>query len=350
MKPLKKFFKTQTILLALILAGCFGKPESQGDGANIYVIADSTDWAVLEPTLKEVFQKVIITPQPEYLFELIWVSPDNFGEHARKKNLVLAGALQSPGGVIAKVGLSSEVKERVAEGSAFVFPKPDQWAENQLLVVLVSNTLEELQEKLLDNRDYLYNLFKKKLDDETLTEMYSKLEQVEMEKELLEKFGWMVRIQHDYIINIERLQERFVMLRRSLPGRERWLFVHWIDDGDSAIITPEWAIQTRNRLTTKFYEGDVINQQYTKTDTVDFLGRRALLLEGLWENEQKVLGGPFRSYSFYDAPSGRVYMIDVAVLFPGGKKEPFLRQLDVMAHTFKTAQEAAAAVGSEASR
>jgi hypothetical protein len=350
MKPHKMFFQTRIFLLALILAGCFGKPESQGDGAHIYVIADSTDWAALAPTMKEVFQKVIITPQPEYLFELIWVSPDNFGEHARKKNLILAGALQSPGGVIAKVGLSSEVKERVAEGSAFVFPKREQWAKNQLLVVLVSNTLAELQEKLLDNRDYLYNLFKKKLDDETRAEMYSKLEQVAMEKELLEKFGWMVRVQHDYIINVERPQDRFVMLRRSLPGRERWLFVHWIDDGDSSLISPEWVIHTRNRLTAKFYEGDVVNQQYTKSDTVDFLGRRALMLEGLWENEQKVLGGPFRSYSFYDAPSARVYMIDAAVLFPGGKKEPFLRQLDVMAHTFKTAHEAAAGVLSEASQ
>lgn len=350
MKTQNIFRQIGLVLLLGMLSGCLQKPESLGDSTDIYVIADSSDWAFLQPTLIEVFQKEILTPQPEKVFELIWAPPDNFGEHAKKKNIILAGALQSQDGVISRVGLSSEVKARVAAGTAFVFPKRDQWAKNQLLLVLVSNTLAELQDKMLDNKQFLYDLFKKKLIDETLEEMYSRLEQVKLEEELLEKFGWMVRVQHDYIINIERSQDRFVMLRRSLPGRERWLFVHWIDNGDSSQISKEWAINTRNRLTAKFYEGDRINEEYTKSDTIDFLGRRALKLEGLWENEEKVFGGPFRNYSFYDAASKRIYMIDAAVLYPGGEKEPSLRQLDVMAHTFKTAQEAAAGVVNEASQ
>lgn len=32
-------------------------------------------------------------------------------------------------------------------------------------------------------------------------------------------------------------------------------------------------------------------------------------------------------------------MIDIAVLYPDGEKEPRLRQLHIMAHTFKTADE-----------
>lgn len=333
------FRQVVAVICCVLLFGCVRKPDSQGEITDIYVIADSTDWKVLEPALKEVFQKVIVTPQPEFVFELIWVSPENLGAHARKKNIILAGALQSESSVVSKVGLSSEVKTRVAEGTAFAFPKPDQWAKSQLLLVLVSNTLAELEEKLLANKDFLYGLFEKRLLDETIRVMYSRLEQIEVEKELVQKFGWMVRVQHDYIINIERPQDRFVMLRRSLPGRERWLFVHWIDDGDSSIITPQWAVNTRNRLTEKFYEGDRINLQYTKADTIDFLGRRVLMLQGLWENGAKIIGGPFRNYSFYDADSRRVYMIDAAVLYPAGEKEPFLRQVDVMAHTFKTARE-----------
>jgi hypothetical protein len=336
----------RSILLMLLIggSGCIEKSDSIGDGTDIYVIADSADWAFLEPTMIEIFQREILTPQPELVFNLIQVSPANFSQHAKRKNLILAGALEAEGSVVSKVGLSAEVKQRVAEGTAFVFPKHDQWSKNQLLVVLVSNTLPELQQKMIENREFLHDLFEEKLIDETVREMYGRLEQVKVEKELLERFGWSVRVQHDYMINIERPQDRFVMLRRSLPGRERWLFVHWIDNGDSSVITPEWATGTRNRLTEKFYEGDRIHPKYTKIDTVDFLGRRALKLEGLWENEVKIIGGPFRSYSFYDAASQRVYMIDLAVLYPGGKKEPFLRQLDVMAHTFKTAVEAEEAI------
>ncbi|MFQ5435205.1 MAG: DUF4837 family protein [Anaerolineae bacterium] len=124
-----------------------------------------------------------------------------------------------------------------------------------------------------------------------------------------------------------------------MPGRERWLFVHWIDDGDSSQINDEWAIQTRNKLTRKFYQNDYIDEKNTAAKRVNFLNRPAVMLEGLWANDENVAGGPFRNYTFYDEASGRIYMIDIAVFFPGGEKEPFLRQLDVMAHSFQTAQE-----------
>ncbi|MCG8606832.1 DUF4837 family protein, partial [bacterium] len=119
----------------------------------------------------------------------------------------------------------------------------------------------------------------------------------------------------------------------------RWLFVHWVEGMDPGTIEPDWIVKTRNRMTRKFYEGDSINEDYTNSREVEFLGRRALMLEGLWENVPKVVGGPFRNYTFYDEKSDRVYMIDVAVFNPGGKKEPFLRQLDIMARTFRTADE-----------
>ena len=115
---------------------------------------------------------------------------------------------------------------------ARVFPKENPWAKKQLLVVLASTGFSELQEKLQANKEYLYQLFKKKVLDETNAQMFSQLEQTELSDMLLEDYGWSLRIQHDYIINIERVQDRFVMLRRSLPGRERWLFVHWIDNGE----------------------------------------------------------------------------------------------------------------------
>jgi hypothetical protein len=339
-----KSLKTIPMALAalFLIIGCLRKPTSVGGETDIYVIADSSDWRILEPTLKEVFEREIQTPQTEKVFELLWAPPQKLNEVATKKNLILTGALEPGGEVIPKIGLSDEVKQRVVEGTAFVFPKRDQWANEQLMVVLVSNTLEQLREKILENRKFLYELFEKKLRDDTVAAMFREHEQLELEKELLDKYGWTLRIQHDYVINVERPQDRFLMLRRSLPGRERWLFVHWIDKGDSSMLSEKWAMNTRDRLTMKFYQNDKINEQYTHSREVDFLNRKAILLEGLWENDEKVIGGPFRSYSFYDARSRRIYMIDLAVFYPGGEKEPFLRQLDIMAQTFKTAQEMSA--------
>lgn len=336
-----KFVTIGILSVLVLLSSCSRKSNSFGEPTQLFIVADRDVWQALEPTFRDVFEKVISTPQPEKVFSVHWVAPDKFSQFATRKNLVLVGILESQEEISQKVSeiLSADVKQKVVEGSAFVFPKKDAYAEGQLLVVLASNTVGDLKEKLADNKSYLYEMFKKKLIEETTKQMYEKLEQEELSQQLLSKFGWTLRIQHDYIINIERPQDRFVMLRRSLPGRERWLFVHWIEEADPEIIDREWAMRTRNRLTQKFYSGDTINEDYTNADEIDFLGRPTLLLQGLWENVERVAGGPFKNYSFYDAPSKRIYMIDIAVYYPAGEKEPFLRQLDIMAHTFKTAQE-----------
>ncbi|MCH7678163.1 DUF4837 family protein, partial [candidate division KSB1 bacterium] len=314
---------------------------ASGEDNPLFVVSDPDNWQALESSIKDVFERVIKTPQPEKLFEVHWIPPEKFSQFATKRNLAIVGILNAEGEINKKVSnmLSAEVKAKVADGSAFVFPKENPWAKNQLLVVLASTSFAEMREKLQDNKDYLYQLFEKKVLAETGAKMFSQLEQTEISEELLENYGWMVRIQHDYIINIERLQDRFVMIRRSLPGRERWLFVHWIEDGDPDIISEKWALNTRDKLTRKFYENDLIDREHTVSEEVDFLNRSALKLEGLWGNDEKVAGGPFRNYTFYDDQSGRIYMIDVAVWFPRGNKEPFLRQLDIIANTFKTADE-----------
>ncbi|RMF65834.1 MAG: DUF4837 family protein [Calditrichaeota bacterium] len=347
--------KCKTIFLLLlatvalsVATGCGRKTRGFGEGTELYVIADKENWKALEPTLREVFEHVVETPQPEKVFEVFWVPPERFNEFATRKNLVIIGTLNSQGEIDQKVAgmLSAGVKQKVLSGSAFVFPKKDPWAKNQLLVVLASPTPQDLEAKLKENKDYLYGLFETKLVEETTQQMYKTLEQKDLSEKLLKNYGWTLRVQHDYFINTERKQDRFVMLRRSLADRERWLFVHWIEDGDPSVIDQDWVVKTRNKLTAKFYEGDRINPDHVESKEVEFAGRPALLVQGLWENEQKMAGGPFRTYAFYDEESGRIYLVDIAVFHPAGKKEPFLRQLDIMAHTFRTAAD----VEKEASR
>jgi hypothetical protein len=75
---------------------------------------------------------------------------------------------------------------------------------------------------------------------------------------------------------------------------------------------------------------------YTKIEKINFLGRDAIKLEGLWEIEEKAIGGFFRSYTFFDMKTKKIYFIDISVFAPGEVKEPYIRQLDIIAHTFST--------------
>ena len=77
----------------------------------------------------------------------------------------------------------------------------------------------------------------------------------------------------------------------------------------------------------------------TPEKVVDFNSRYAIRLDGVWQNEKHVMGGPFRSYGFYDENDGRLYMIDLAVYAPGERKYQYIRQLDGIASTFETNAE-----------
>jgi hypothetical protein len=105
------------------------------------------------------------------------------------------------------------------------------------------------------------------------------------------------------------------------------------------MINKEWVINTRNRLTSKFYEKDRVEDHFLENANVMFAGRPAYLVKGLWANDEKVTGGPFRNYSFYDSDSKRIYMVDTAVWHPSGEKAPYLRQVDLMSQTFKTVND-----------
>jgi len=330
-------------LVSLMLSGCLGKPEASGDGTQLVVVADDEVWHELEEPIRQTFEKVIPTPQPEKLFNIVHARADNWTEFATQRNLAFVGTLRGQGEISGQVQnmLSSGVRAQVEAGTAFVFPRNDPWARRQLLLVLAGQSAADLAEKLIDNNDYLYALFEKRLLERTSKQMYDQFEQTDLAGKILDKYGWTLRVQHDYIVNIDRAESGFYMLRRSLPGRERWLFVHWLDEADPDDISEEWIMQTRDKMGRKFYKNDLINRnpKYTRFEDVDFAGRPAVRLSGLWENDDELAGGPFRNYTFYDNDTHRIYMVDVAVYYPGGRKELFLRQLDIMANTFRTAAD-----------
>ncbi|NNF04440.1 MAG: DUF4837 family protein, partial [Rhodothermales bacterium] len=118
-----------------------------------------------------------------------------------------------------------------------------------------------------------------------------------------------------------------------------------------ADLTPEWAVATRDSLTREWIQGNVggwVNvdeRRELTSDNIDFLDRFAYETRGLWHmvGEDAAgsmleygMGGPFVNYAFYDQETGRVYMIDGMVFAPNYDKREFLRQMEVIAHTFRT--------------
>lgn len=333
-----KLLKGFVFILALIfIVSCSLKPRGWWKEGVIAVMADSTDWGALQGPLRGAFEHAVRTPQLEKTFTLQYIPRRDFERYSEFRYLVLAATLESEGRIgkiVGRVVSDPEVRKWVEEGRNYVFTQKNQWAKDQLMAILVAKDISTLREKIETNGDFLYAIFDTDLNYRLKKDMYKRKEQKELERKLMTSYGWTMRIQHDYFIDQESPKEGFVSLRRLYP--ERWIFVRWVDGGDTTQLNTYWVLGERNRVGGMYYGGCHVGDRYFFSHRSTFLGRTAQITSGLWENDDEAAGGPFKNYTFYDPLSRRTYMIDLAVFAPGNEKVPYLRRMEIIARTFRT--------------
>lgn len=326
-------------IIGMSTIGCERIPEAVGNDTGITVVADSAIYAAIRPALEAALQKEIYTPQPEYLLEMSYLRPEELNKVVVRPNIIMAGLLNAEDRTSKQVRgmLPAGTINQVEQQESFVFRKENPWAKKQLLLVLVSTDTSVLKEQIMENSDYLFDVLRNHVIHLTKEEMYSQFEQKRIGNEFLAKYQWRLRVQHDYSVWQEDEKDHFVMLRRTSP--ERWLFVYWENFAEPDSIHADWVVSKRNEIGRRYYESDKIADKYLSIGETEFAGRRAVVLRGLWENDEKVAGGPFKAFAFYDEDTKRAYIVDISAFAPGQEKEGFMRQLEIMARTFQTAAD-----------
>ncbi len=334
MKSFQCFF---ILFVLFLITSCSLKPKGWWNEGVIGVMADSTDWEPLQGPLRSAFERIVRTPQLEKTFSLKYVRRADFSRYTEFRYLVLVATLGSRGKIGEIVGgviSDPEIRKGVEEEKYYVWVQRNQWAKDQLMVILVAKDVSTLRRKIENNSDFLYAIFDTDFNQRLKSEMFRRGGKKKIEKELMATYGWTMRIQRDYFFVQEFPDEGFVWFRRMYP--ERWIFVRWIDGGDTTLLNAQWVVGERNRIGAAYYGGDCVTNEYFFSHRSTFLGRTAQVTSGLWENPSKVAGGPFKNYTFYDSFSRRVYMIDLAVFAPGKDKVPYLLRQEVIARTFRT--------------
>lgn len=341
MKNLYYNFMILVVLLVFSVAlnGCFRVKNPLGADHEIYVVADSTIWQQGEPILKQIFEKAEYTPRPEKIFRIVKADLSNF---KRFKNIIFLSTLDAKDEISQNINsnLSPDAKLKVESGN-IIFVKQNEWANYQMIMFLIGkdlpsflNQLDEQRAEIFFQFDNYWNKFHEDI-------LYHYKEQKDIEAHLLKNYGWTIRVPLDYKLEVQSAKDRFVMFHKKVP--ERWFSVFWIEATDPSIITKQWCIAKRNEIGQKFFEGEILEETYQEVETeeVVFLNRRTLKLKGLWKNSGEQVdpaGGPFRMYCFFDEPTERIYFIDMHVFLPDFKKRKlhYLRQMEIIAQTFKT--------------
>ncbi|MEQ9105221.1 MAG: DUF4837 family protein [Rhodothermales bacterium] len=363
------------LLLALLLVtmtGCEAldyRPYAVGREGEVVVVIDSTRWEgpVGEAIRRNIAPYLGTLPAPEREFNVRRVSLTSQrlldGVQAQK-NVIFVSPISddTPESRFMRARLDSASVEAVLAGQSAVIPRRDLWRQQQQVVYVVAGSDDELI-RVLDERGddirYQFNTITR----ERLTEdMFEKGRQFAMEDTLLANHGFTLNMQHDYFVGIDTTN--FIWLRRVVSS-ESWrsLFVYYVDDFDPTNLTPEWIQQARDRLTETYIRGTMdgfVTTDYRReltSENIDFKGRFAYETRGLWHMMGRQpdgslvehgMGGAFVNYTLYDEESGRLYMIDGMIFAPGFDKREFLRQMEVIAWTFRTERDVALAASRDA--
>ncbi len=344
---IKRLAVFMLIILGVCLNSCgyFQKP-AVGPEDEIIVVADSSEYQTLKPALDSTFQKIIYTPQPEKLFTLKQIPEEKLDFYKGRKNIIIIAPFNSSSNTakFIQASVDNSVKSGILADSVFEITKSSLWARDQLIMVLTSPTIENLEAHILKNKDNLLYAFQKSSDRRLYESLYnSRYEQMEVEGKLLKQYGWVIYVEADYQLAQNKPEDNFVWLRRGVnTDMERWIFVHWINNASPAYLNPDSIRTIRNRMTNKYFRTSddssyvVIAGDYYTTSEVNFQGRYAILTQGLWELNTKGMGGPFINYTFYDEKDHRIYMLDGSIYAPKYYKRNLIQQMDVMLQSFNT--------------
>jgi len=351
------------ILASGVLAACEGdyRPRAIGKEGQITVVMDSSNWtgAAGEALRANVTPWIETLPQPERYFELQhreFTSEQVYDSIQDLKNVIVAAPLSDSTNEanFLRRRLSDQARQAVQNGQVAVVGKPNLWRRSQRVYFVTAATAEDLAEAFQNRGAEIRETFENVTLQRMKREMYDDARQYAVEDSLMQEHGFAVNVQHDFQVAIDTTTDStgFVWLRRILAQTRREFFVYYIEDANADRITPEWVYNTRDSLARRYLRGSVagfVRTDYRRaleTEQTQFLDRYGFETKGLWYmatpiNDGKEFqpvggGGPFVTYTFYDQATDRIYMLDGSVFAPDFDKLEFVRQMQVMARTFRT--------------
>jgi len=324
------------IITIIFWEGCdLVKPRAQGADNELVVVASFENRNAIQKVLTTIFNDTLYTPQPEPYYRTVWTDPENFNDVKNHVNVIVAAFgddKRNMGVKLVKNLLSSAQYKSTMDGENQLIFAKDVFARNQNYLIMNGLTIDKLLERAEDQGPWL----KKKYDDlffkRQSVHLFGKSSrQKKLEKELEEKYAWTMKIPWGFTVIANSAEQQFFWMGRDIPYR--WLAVQW-EDGLSYTDSASVDVHVK-RLIPEYFEIVRYVDYLFKIEPVEFNNWGAWKITGLWESIEEAQGGPFISYLFYDEATDRTFFIHLMIFHPGKDKYLLLRQVDIVAHSFR---------------
>lgn len=322
------------IVLAALVLSCGDKtPVSLGEDWEIYVIADQKDWDAVGPIIEDALEKKLVTPLVEDEYVVKHVLPKEMDKYLMMRNLLIISSMEEGKSMdnLLRKTLSKELYNKIVSGEEYLFVARDQWTRDQFIVFLAAKGVDLLKASVASYPDFIYNLFNRNRNERLRQRLFLRtLGRIELRFKV--DYDWTMKIPIDYKLVYENKDEHLVHFQ--CPEPERNIFVHWIDNAKNIELTENWMVDKLNWIG-KVYHQAKIEKGYYFTRKRRFENYEALTIIGLWQSDTKNIGGPVHAVAFRDTDQNRIYIIMGTVFAPDRRKEPYLRELEIITNTFK---------------
>ena len=340
----------------LLLSACQeitrGKPEAIGlpGRINIILTSELRNGAVGRILDSLLTAELEVTPRDESLFNIKFVTPDEINRsHKSMRNLIIAFTFSdrsADAGKVKSLITTASLEKLQSDTSKFVTTQADTWARGQDVMYLFSTSPEALASKILKNSKRLVSFFNEKEKDRLKKGILKSNANKSLAENIQEKSGFFIRIPFGY--QLADQQEDFLWLRQINPFDDKDIWVArkkftTLDD-----FKQDRLIKFRNEVCRKYlFEDPEKLDTYLVTETsvpykpvltrvINFNGKYAVEMKGLWKTNIPSMGGPFIGFAFVDEEKGYFYYIEGFVFSPSKPQREILRELEVILSTFST--------------
>lgn len=338
------------LILALLvpIAGCRTKPSATGKDFEIVVMAQADLWESVEDEVRAALEPPIFGVHTEKAFRLIQTVPDDPAPfHTWRKVLVIGTVDDTP---LVRELLGEEELAEIEPGKSYLKSMRNVWAYGQYVLLFATKDSGELETAFAASSRPILSRMNEAFLEEERSRMFTSGRNTELASYFTGRYGFFIGLPSIYrLADEDSLDVSFedgseidmVAVRFFNLNPQRSFLVTW-KEGILGELDEEKIIAVRKALGNIYYPGDDLLTRRIEASRVDFDGREALRLRGIWENREEIEGGIFLSYAFDCPEADRFYLLD-GVLYqpdPERSKYPYLVQMSTILHSFECSADA----------
>ncbi len=254
-----------------------------------------------------------------------------------RKNIILYTRIDHRGGMLTQMQrmLGKDILARVRRERQLVLYREDLFARDQDVYFLLAADADA-EETILGRmgasiRQRMRDLTRDRYRDYLLHNRENR----GGTKYLQRRYGFSLRYPGEYHLLQDRPDLGAVELHRKEPSRVMGVF--WTKEftQSPALSDSTELMAWRHTIVDSLYHGDYVLDSDNVFTESEIAGRSAVRVQGIWQNERDMTGGPFVTYFVRDEARDRLIALDLLIYAPGQAKHPYMRELEALASTLR---------------